>query len=137
MKLELKHLAGYLQHRLEVFRKNKSIQSERFFIVGASKTNVFLQDSGLAVVSMERIKPILLPLTCLKKDEFFDLYMDLCEEMESLSCEYLLEALINKTKYIFNINQLEVLEDWMNRNHFDWKYDLIGKGLAIDKTTLS
>lgn len=77
------------------------------------------------------IKLILRELSDLKKDEFFDLYMDLCEEMESISCEYLLEALINKTKYDLDITKLEPLESWMYKNHFDWKYNLIEKGLAV------
>ena len=68
MKLELKHLAGYLPYGLKVYRENKSIESDTFFIVGASKTCVFLQNSGLAVVDMERIKPILRPLSDLAKE---------------------------------------------------------------------
>lgn len=68
MELELKHLAGYLPYGLKVFRENKSIESDTFFIVGASKTCVLLQNSGLAVVDMERIKPILRPLSDLAKE---------------------------------------------------------------------
>lgn len=76
-------------------------------------------------------KPILKPLSFLTKDENFDLYMDLCEEIGVVRCEHLLLALQDNLKYAFNLQQLNVLETWLNKNHFDWKYNLIEKGLAF------
>jgi len=68
MKLELKHLAGYLPYGLKVFRENKSVPSDTFVIKGATKENVFLSENGLVVVDIDRIKPILRPLSDLTKE---------------------------------------------------------------------
>ena len=76
-------------------------------------------------------KLILKPLSYLTKDENFDLYMDLCEEIGVVRCEHLLLALQDNLKYAFNLQYLNALEEFMNKNHFDWKYNLIEKGLAI------
>ncbi|MNR15725.1 hypothetical protein D3C85_1322800 [compost metagenome] len=82
------------------------------------------------------IKPILRPLSDILKDENFDLYMDLCDELGLTQCEHLLKALDSKNYYAFDIQKYEILEEWMNKNHFDWKHDLIGERLAIDINTL-
>ena len=82
-------------------------------------------------VLYKNCKPILKPLSYLTKDENFDLYMDLCEEIGVVRCEHLLLALQDNLKYAFNLQQLNNLEEWLNKNHFDWKYNLIEKGLAI------
>lgn len=126
--LELKYLAGYLPYKLKVMDDKPKVMNS----FSGHSTNW----CSLEFAIKHQIKPILRPLSDLKKDEYFDLYMDFCEEMESISCEYLLESLINKTKYAFNLKQLETLEDWMYKNHFDWKYNLIENNLAIDINTL-
>ncbi len=133
MKLELKHIVGYLPYGLKYCNRNVGQYGLKKPLIGDINTmNVmgFIDGDTLS-------KPILRPLSDLTKDEHFELYMDLCEEMESISCEYLLESLIKKTKYAFNLNQLETLEDWMYKNHFDWKYNLIKNGLAIDINTFN
>jgi hypothetical protein len=135
MKLELKHIESYLSHGLTCNYDNGIHYGTNCLITGADLDGVKL-NMPLDWLIFEYVKPLLFPLEILKKDEYFDLYIDLCEEMESISCEYLLEALINKTRYSFNISQLQVLENWMNKNNFDWKYDLIKNGLAIDKSIL-
>lgn len=128
MKLEIKHLAGYLPYKLKLIDDKPKVMNA---FCGHSINWCSIEYA----IKMQR-KPILRPLSDLKKDDHFDLYMDFCEEMESISCEYLLEALINKTRYAFDLNKLGKLEEWMYKNHFDWKYGLIEKGLAIDINTI-
>ena len=150
MKLELKHLSGYLPYGLKVYRENKSIESDTFFIVGASKTCVFLQNNGLAVVDMERIKPILRPLSDLTKEievngekfvpndllnaRFRQSSKDL---VPYKSLRYNLELDIQTEVYSQTIDLFDghlivtQLLEW----HFDI-YGLIEQGLAIDINTL-
>ena len=47
------------------------------------------------------------------------------------------EQQINLTTFVANgINGENILYDWYNKNHFDYR-DLIEKGLAIDATGLN
>jgi len=137
MKIELKHITGYLPYKL--LCKAQGEGEKIFNMQGFTNLSyVDLHETGRTVCEqfdIEDVFPILSHLSDLKKDEHFDLYMELCEEMESLSCEYLLEALINKTAYSIGLHRMEILENWMHKNHFDWRYDLIKNGLAIDKNT--
>lgn len=52
-------------------------------------------------------------------------------------CDSLLKALQDKNYYALDIQKYSILEEWMYKNHFDWKFDLIKTGLAIDKSTLT
>lgn len=67
-KLTLEHLVGYLPFGLKVIRENKSFDNEIFTIQGATKKNVFTSDNGLSLVSISRIKPILIPLSNLANE---------------------------------------------------------------------
>ena len=162
-KLEMKEIVGYLPYGLEAItivdvRENfLHLEIDNYYIfdkgniwsycgyadsdlcipLGEGEFNGFILRYGSSYADIQDyVKPLLLPLSDLKKDEYYDLYVDLCEEMESSSFEYLLEALINKTSYSFDLKKLEKLEDWMYKNHIDWKYDLIERGLAIDKSLI-
>lgn len=128
-KLELKHLAPYLPYGLRFEGKRKDWA---------------LFDSGIKILCpvdldgrWEIIKPILRPLSDLTKDENFELYMDLCEEIGVIRCDSLLEALEKGNYYAIDIQKYHILEEWLNKNHFDWKFGLIEKGLAIDINTLN
>lgn len=83
------------------------------------------------------IIPILRPISDLRKDEFFDLYMDFCESLGMVNCVFLLDALEKGTYYAIDIKKYQIIEEFMCKNHFDWKYNLIEKGLAIDINTLN
>lgn len=88
--------------------------------------------SGIEIwVLYKNCKPILKPLSHLEKDENFELYLELCEELGLTRCDYLLKALQKRTYYAFDISKFHIIEDFLNKNHFDWKYNLIEKGLAI------
>ena len=129
--LEIKHIYGYLRYGLDAWIDGVICEIEG---IDFHFENTIIAER--VNYKLSEIVPILRPLSDLKKDEYFDLYMDLCEDMESVSCEYLVESLINKTKYAFNLRQLEKLEEFMDKYHFDWKYNLIERGLAVDINTL-
>lgn len=175
MELELKHIEGFLKHKLKVqyigvrngneiaaYEKQfKKDNPEDFF--RENEYNPPAEDIGLKVSTLRKVevwknhvnylvgaknfglklfcytnmfKPILRPLSDLFKDEYYSLYLDLCDELGSNNCEYLIKSLQNKKYYAFDIQKYEILEEWMNKNFFDWKYDLINKGIAVDINTL-
>lgn len=139
MKLTLEHLAPYLPYGLKVINTaNGKIRSVDGLNVESGK-NVRRGIYSLDIydeLPIEICKPILRPLSDLTKDEHFDMYMDLCEDLGLTRCEHLLLALKDKLYYAFDISKLEILEEFMYKNHFDWKYNLIDKNLAIDINTL-
>ena len=135
MKLELKHLSPYLPYGI----KTINIDNSEIMQLGglSGDTAELLQIKGIGsedeycrLSSFEEFKPILKPLSFLTKDENFNLYIDLCEELGVVRCEHLLLALQDNLKYAFNLQDLNCLEEFMNKNHFDWKYNLIENGLA-------
>lgn len=142
MKLELKHLAGYSPYGLKAFRENKSIPSDAFIIRGATKENVFLSENGLTLVDINRIKPILHPLSDLTKQievngkKFIPLTELLKQsnfDVEEMSFSAQLEYIEPYSNILFmsHLDAQKLLE-W----HFDI-YGLIPEGLAIDINTLN
>jgi hypothetical protein len=129
MKLELKHLAGYLPYGLNCVKgivRTKitavSLDSKFLFV------NRYLGSREKDMISIEDIKPILRPLSDLTKeidvngDKFVPSTLGLNLPLENLISEEIL-----KLKY----NTVQKLLEW----HFDI-YGLIEKGLAIDINTL-
>jgi len=137
MKIELKHLAGYFPYGLKAqdirTKELRTITLLHFTYDMNTVGHNHLLYEGLL---LSKHLSILRPLSDLTKDENFDLYMDLCEEIGVIRCEHLILALQDNLKYAFNLQDLNALEEFMNKNHFDWKYNLIEKGLAIDINTL-
>lgn len=135
-KLTLKEIAGYTSNNLEVKYKEGMHYGESE-IIGFDSEGVKIKGINLWVL-YQNIKPILYPLEILTtNDEKFDLYLDLCDELEMVRCDSLLKALQDKKYYALDIQKYSILEEWMYKNHFDWKFDLIKRGLAIDKSTLN
>jgi len=132
MKLELKHLAGYLPYELKI-QTSSSNYKETYTLFSLDIFGFGFKEGELFLI---RCKPILRPLSDLTKDENFELYIDLCDELGLVRCEHLLLALQDNLKYAFNLQDLNTIEEWMYKNHFDWKYNLIKNNLAIDKNTL-
>ena len=142
MKLELKHLAGYLPYGLKVFRENKSVPSDAFVIKGATKENVFLSENGLVVVDIDRIKPILRPLSGLTKEievngEKFVPIERLRKEYSGFYFESNPELLIKSknTNLYVSLNWTNEFQQKLYEWHFDI-YGLIEKNLAIDKNII-
>ena len=74
----------------------------------------FGEDCGISINYVSKIKPYLLPLSSMTKEQQLDL-----------------------TKFVTNgINGKNILYDWYNKNHFDIN-GLIPMGLAIDATGLN
>ncbi len=122
-KLELKHWASYLPHKVQLkYCVNK----------GTAWT---LDETNINSITIHD-RLILRPISDLRKDEYFDLYMDLCENLEMVNCENLLLALEKNNYYAIDIQKYHILEEFMYKNHFDWKHKLIEKGLAIDINSL-
>ena len=74
----------------------------------------FEKDCGISINYVSKIKPYLFPLSSITEEQQLDL-----------------------TKFVANgINGKNILYDWYNKNHFDYR-GLIKKGLAIDATGLN
>jgi len=85
-------------------------------------------------VGFDDVKIIIKPLSDLRKDEYFDLYMDFCESLGMVNCYHLLEALEKGKYYSMSIEKYFLVEEFMNKNQFDWKFKLIEKGLAVSES---
>ena len=74
----------------------------------------FEKDCSISINYVSKIKPYLFPLEGMTEEQQLDL-----------------------TKFVANgINGKNILYDWYNKNHFDYR-GLIKKGLAIDATGLN
>lgn len=137
--LELKHLAPYLPYGLTT-KLRTSNEYPYYTIVGLTTKGILkIGDNGhhMWETKFEDCIPILRPLSDLTKDENFELYLDLCEELEMVRCDSLLQSLTKGDYYAIDIQKYHILEKWMCKNHFDWKFGLIENGLAIDINTLT
>jgi hypothetical protein len=84
-------------------------------------------------VSFDEVNLIVRPISDLRKDEYFDWYMDFCESLGMVNCYHLLEALEKGKYYSMSIEKYFLVEKFMNENHFDWRFNLIQNGLAVSK----
>lgn len=131
IKLELKHVKGYLDHGLKCNYKAGMHYGEDCLVLGADLDGLKL-NMPLLWLRYEYVKPILKTIDFLRDDENFELYLDLCEELGVVHCNNMLIALEEENYFAIDVQKYKILEEWMNKNHFDWKHDLIGKGLAVD-----
>ena len=83
-------------------------------------------------------KPILKPLSDLidniledGNDENYELHLQLSELLNTNDCSYFVKALIDNKYYAVDVRLWNDIEEWLNKNHFDWKFNLIEKGLAV------
>ncbi len=130
-KLELKHIYGYIFYGLNAIIFDLVCEIEGVDLhwpetIIAERVNYNLSD----------IKPILRPITDLRKEDSL-LYQNLTQIMDAANINNLLDAIENNYHYIIDIRNYSKLEEFMDKHHFDWKYDLIGKGLAVDINTIS
>lgn len=150
-KLTLKEVAGYLPYGLILqYIDTLTLRKRKAFLTSLGINEIettykrkvngcsgdLISWTGNNNVSIMKVKPILRPLSDLTKDEYFDLYLELCEELGVVRCEHLLLALQDKSYFAFPIQKLEALEEFMYKNHFDWKYNLIKRNLAINLNDL-
>ena len=119
MKLELKHLAGYLPYGLKMYdQKTTGIRELKGF------TSKWKASSDL--------KPILRPLSDLTKfcEVLGFVPIERLDDLESDVCSYSLDYYINHTKRL-PFYRVQKLLEW----HFDI-HNLIENNLAIDINTL-
>lgn len=132
MKIELKHLAGYLPYGVKVKWNNTSYEmislrlNERCQLVDYYTEEVY-------GVKLEHIKPILRPLS------------DLTKEIEVNGEKFVPIEIIDKRN---NLSVLETTKDtdlidclpyWVINYFLEWHFDIYGlieNGLAIDINTL-
>ncbi|PKP11938.1 MAG: hypothetical protein CVU09_00120 [Bacteroidetes bacterium HGW-Bacteroidetes-4] len=149
-KLELKHLAPYLPYNIEC-----SIYSEMYpspKLVGINGLFVYLNYHGTYLsFELEKIRPILHPLSDLTKDESFELF---CKEQITCANLKIIEVpteFIDDKLIVINVlggdnvalsYDNEILSEcpllfyeWMIEHHYD-VYNLIGNELAIDINSL-
>ena len=152
MELELKHLAPYLPYGLKVNRNGTDWSYE---LESCNKDGVITDTSFQHYWEYEVIKPILRPLSSLYtemedgKVPIVEIYKkmfvfprikeykieDGCLKFDKHTFEWVDEfrafSLDGDTAYI----TIEV-SDYLDSLHFDWRYGLIDKGLALDKTKI-
>jgi len=146
MKLEFKHLKIYLEHELKI--KVDSVDGSEiepltglFFekgeeIAKISNTDYYFNDPEENDFS---IAPILKPLSDLidnilddGNDENYQLNCELADLLNTTNCDYFVKALIEGTYYAIDHRLINNIEFWLNKNHFDWKYNLIENRLAFN-----
>ena len=132
MKLELKHIAPYLPYDLR-FDNGRDYEKDYLIGIRANDYNVKMPQGGDGgYFRLEKIKPILRPLSDLTKkiDHNGEILvpMDiLCNEFRQYDCFEFDNVNILNNPY----NQIQKLLEW----HFDI-YGLIENNLAIDINTL-
>jgi len=94
-------------------------------------------------VSFDEVKLVLKQLSDLinnilddGNDENYKLSCELEELLNTNNCSHFLKALIENKYYVVDVRLWNDIEVWFNKNHFDWKYNLIQDGLAVDKNTI-
>lgn len=155
MELELKHLAPYLPYNLKCqvadMRKKKIATLGGLYNDG----NCVFHDTIESEKGFKRIKPLLFPMSSLYtemedgKVPIVEIYKkmfvfprikeykieDGCLKFDKHTFEWVDEfrafTLDGDTAYI----TIEV-SDYLEEKHFDWRYGLIDKGLALDKTKI-
>lgn len=152
-KLTLKELAGYLPYELNLSGYFESPQQRTVKLIAIDSQDLFTYgnfDPTWYVSAIDEfgnrgnygaleIKPILRPLSDLidniledDNDSNYRLHLELSEILLNTDCTYFVEALIKNKYYSVNVNLWSYIEEFMYKNHFDWKYKLIERGLAIN-----
>lgn len=112
------------------FKENGKYNSKVMLLSGIFTDEAYFTTKGGSIYSNE-YKPYLFPMSSMTEEQ----------EKESSFEPSLLNAFINGYISLFedeelNIDDLNRLYDWLNKNHFDYR-GLIEKGLAIDATGLN
>jgi len=139
--LELFHLANYLSYDIKVKNENRAVKIitlKGYYYTGDTERLMFSSKELIGGICVKEIKPILKPLSDLidnilddDNDKNYRLNCELGELLNTNHCDYFVKALIEKTFYSVDIRLWSDVEDFLNKNHFDWKFNLIEKGLAI------
>ena len=131
-------LSNYLPYELKVLF-NKKYKGE---LVGLLASNWNLAEIkfeyGNDRKEIEFCFPILKPLSDLidnilddDNDSNYQLNCELSDLLNTTNADYFVKALIEGTYYAVDHRLWNDIETWLNKNHFDWKFNLIEKGLAV------
>lgn len=165
MKLSITHLAPYLPYGLKgIAYVSKDIALDYVDIVGCNRSELYCEYTSERYKNMSgarklfdlyKVKPLLIPMSSLYtemkngKVPIVEIYKkmfvfprikeykieDGCLKFDKHTFEWVDEfrafSLDGDTAYI----TIEV-SDYLDENHFDWRYGLIDKGLALDKTKI-
>lgn len=132
-------LSNYFPYGLKAKNENRSCKI--ITINGFYYSNSELMFNSIELnggISYKEIKLILKPLSDLidniledGNDENYELYLQLSELLNTNDCTHFVKALIDNKYYAVDVRLWNDIEEWLNKNHFDWKFNLIEKGLAV------
>lgn len=141
-KLELKHIQPYLLHNVKFISELDKPFDELGYqpiwtIDGINKMfggYCFTTKENNDAYPIENCKLLLTPFNELLEETNDDLYLELCEILGVLSCENLINSISENTMYSMDYRKFLNVSEFLDSNHFDWRYGLINNGLAINKS---
>lgn len=139
MKLELKHLAPYLPYGLTLFDTSQEeciFDAKEWLFRDKQFVKPFFKNHLEQILNDDSLKLILRPLSDLRKEEYFDSFFAFCENELIVNPYFLLEALEKGKYFLIDFSKYYKIEEFMNKNHFDWRFNLIENGLAINKNDI-
>lgn len=88
-------------------------------------------------VSFDKITVLARPLNVLidniledGNDINYELHCQLSEILNTNDCSNFVKALLENKYYAINVRKWKEIEEWLDNNHFDWRYNLIQNALA-------
>ena len=132
-------LSNYFPYGLKAKNENRSCKIITINGFYYSNSEIMLNSIELnGGISSKEIKLILKPLSDLidniledGNDENYELHLQLSELLNTNDCKHFVKALVDNKYYAVDVRLWNDIEEWLNKNHFDWKFNLIEKGLAI------
>lgn len=140
MKLELKHIAPYLPYGLIVKHNDEDTLLTDLHVSGI--INPVKYEAGItSVIDVDEVKPILRPISSMTLEEIREMQGVVDNEGVYIAVsksdiwfeEHVLDP--NAGHMELYITDLYNAYEWLFKHHFDI-FDLIDKGLAVDKTKL-
>ena len=108
--------------------------------LGQMKSNLGFEEDD---VYLKEVKLVLKPLFDLidniledGNDSNYELSLQLSDLLNTNDCSNFVKALIENKYYAVDVRLWNDIEEWLYKNHFDWRFGLIEKGESIDINTL-
>lgn len=133
-KLQIYHLAPYITYGVNMMANNGII----YKLTGDSSGQLTSSDRTKNTCDISfaiKYKPILRPLSDLL-DRDKDYWIELGEVLGTMHPHHFSNALINKSTYALSHEKWLSVSEFLDKNHFDWRYNLIKEGLAININNL-
>lgn len=141
--LKLEHLVTAIQYRqkLQYFDDERGLNQICEIVVLRYEEMTISNNEYQYDVELNDVKPILRHLSSLidnilddNNDANYRLNCELADLLNTNDCSHFVKSLIENKYYAVDVRLLNDIENWLNENHFDWKYNLIDKNLAIAVT---